>query len=231
MWVGGDFNGHCGWNNSGKEETIGKYGVGESNESGDNCVAFAMSHNMKVVNTYFEKAERHKITYKSATAESQIGYILCGSSDKGNIKDCKVIQGESATNQHRPLVCTLISNKATERKPLRVPRTKWWKLAEPDLRDEFTEEARQMIQQRVSEGTQDWETVTEDLRQLGEKSLGKTSGNMKQGKETWWWNEDVQESIQTKKLAKRTLDKDNSEENKAAYKTAKKEAKNERSYR
>ena len=48
---------------------------------------------------------------------------------------------------------------------------------------------------------------------------------MKQGKETWWWNEDVQESIQTKKLAKRTLDTDTSEENKAAYITAKKEAK------
>ena len=43
-----------------------------------------------------------------------------------------------------------------------------------------------MIQQRVREGTLDWETVTEDLRQLGEKLLGKTSGNMKQGKETWW---------------------------------------------
>ena len=89
------------------------------------------------------------------------------------------------TNQHRPLVCTLISNKATERKPSRVPWTKWWKLAETDLRDQFTEEAGQMIQQRVSEGTQDWETVTEDLKQLGEKLLGKTSGNMKQGKETW----------------------------------------------
>ena len=25
---------------------------------------------------------------------------------------------------------------------------------------------------------------------------------MKQGKETWWWNEDVQEIIQTKKLAR-----------------------------
>ena len=78
-----------------------------------------------------------------------------------------------------------------------------------------------MIQHRAREGTHDWETVTEDLRQLGEKLLGETSGNMKQGKETWWWNEDVQESIQTKKLPKRTLDKDNSEENKAAYKTAK----------
>ena len=71
----------------------------------------------------------------------------------------------------------------------------------------------------------DWETVTEDLRQLGDKLLGKTSENMKQGKETWWWNEDVQESIQTKKLAKITFDKDNYEENKAAYKTATKEAK------
>ena len=39
-------------------------------------------------------------------------------------KDFKVIMGESVTKQHRPLVCTLISNKGTERKPPRVPRTK-----------------------------------------------------------------------------------------------------------
>ena len=41
-----------------------------------------------------------------------------------------------------------------------------------------------MIQQRGVEETQDWETVTEDLRQLGEKLLRKTSGNTKQEKET-----------------------------------------------
>ena len=45
-----------------------------------------------------------------------------------------------------------------------------------------------MIQQRVREETQDWETVTEKSK-LGEKLLGKTSGRMNQGKETWWWNE------------------------------------------
>ena len=38
--------------------------MGESNEAGDSNVAFAMGHNMRVVNTYFEKAERHKITYR-----------------------------------------------------------------------------------------------------------------------------------------------------------------------
>ena len=72
--------------------------------------------------------------------------------------------------------------------------------------------------------------MTEDLRQLGETLLWKASGNMKQGLETWWWNEDVQESIQTKKLAKINIDKDNNDENKAAYNTAKKEAKKKRAY-
>ena len=99
------------------------------------------------MNTYFEKGVRLNITYNNRGAESQIDYILCRGSDKGNIKDCKVILGESVTNQHRPLVCTLISSRATERKPPRVPRTEWWKLAEPDLRDQFTEEERKIIQQ------------------------------------------------------------------------------------
>ena len=65
----------------------------------EKCVAFAMSHNMRVVNTYFEKAERHKITYKIGAAESRIDNILFGSSDKGNIEDSKVFLGESVTNQ------------------------------------------------------------------------------------------------------------------------------------
>ena len=94
--------------------------------------------------------------------------MLCRSSVKGNIKDDKVVLGESVTSQHRPLVCTLISNKATKRKPSRAPRTKWWKLPDPDLRDQFTEQARNIIQQRVGGGTQDGETATEDMRQLGE---------------------------------------------------------------
>ena len=90
--------------------------------------------------------------------------MLCKSSVKGNIKDDKVVLGESVTSQHRTLVFTLISNKATKRKPSRAPRTKWWKLPDPDFRDQ----SRNIIQQRVGEGTQDGETATEDMRQLGE---------------------------------------------------------------
>ena len=102
----------------------------------------------------------------------------------------------------------------------------WWKLAEADLRDQFTVQRgkqKYIYIQQSREGTQDWEAVIEYLRQLGEKLLGKTYGKMKPGKETWWWNE--QESIQTKTMANRTIDKDNNEENRAAYKTPKDGAK------
>ena len=75
MWIGGYVKCHCGRNYSGKEEARGKNDVGESNEAGENVVDFAMSHNMRVVNTYFQKVERHKITYKSVAAESKIDVL------------------------------------------------------------------------------------------------------------------------------------------------------------
>ena len=67
MWIGGDFNGHCGSDNSGKEDTIGKYGVGSSNAEGDTFVAFAMSHDLRVTNTFFQKPVRHRIALQEWT--------------------------------------------------------------------------------------------------------------------------------------------------------------------
>ena len=58
-----------------------------------------MSHDLRVINTYFKKAEKHKITYKSGGRKSQIDYIMCRSDEKRNIKDCKVFLGESVTSQ------------------------------------------------------------------------------------------------------------------------------------
>nr|XP_027217360.1 uncharacterized protein LOC113809882 [Penaeus vannamei] len=58
LWIGGDFNGHCGSNNRGKEDTIGIYGVGVSNVAGDQLVDFAMSDSLQINNTFFKKAER-----------------------------------------------------------------------------------------------------------------------------------------------------------------------------
>ncbi|KAK3545165.1 hypothetical protein QTP70_001783 [Hemibagrus guttatus] len=63
-----------------------------------------------------------------------------------------------------------------------------------------------------------WETTAEVVRETGRKVLGVSSGRRKEDKETWWWNEEVQDSIQRKRLAKKKWDMDRTEKNRQEYK-------------
>ena len=66
----------------------------------------------------------------------------------------------------------------------------------------FTEEFRQALGSR-EELPDDWERTAEVMRESAKKVFGVSSGQRKEDKETWWWNEEVQESIQRKRLAKK----------------------------
>ena len=60
-----------------------------------------------IVNTLFEKRTNHLVIYKSGGRESQIDFliiILCGRQQLREIKNCKVIDGESVAAQHSELV-------------------------------------------------------------------------------------------------------------------------------
>ena len=52
-----------------------------------------------------------------------------------------------------------------------------------------------------------------------------TFGKRKGDRETWWWNEEVQESIKEKKEAKKVWDKITDENSKKSYKEKKSKAK------
>ncbi|KAK3551975.1 hypothetical protein QTP70_031634 [Hemibagrus guttatus] len=67
--IGADFNGHVGEGNTGDEEVMGKFGVKERNLEGQMVVDFAKRMDMAVVNTYFQKREEHRVTYKSGEEE------------------------------------------------------------------------------------------------------------------------------------------------------------------
>ncbi|KAK3561414.1 hypothetical protein QTP86_002553 [Hemibagrus guttatus] len=73
----------------------------------------------------------------------------------------------------------------------------------------------------------DWETTAEVIRETGRKVLGVSSGRRKEDKETWWWNEEVQDSIQRKRLAKKKWDMDRTEENRQEYKELQRRVKRE----
>ena len=71
----------------------------------------------------------------------------------------------------------------------------------------------------------EWDKTAEMLRKTAETVLGVTFVKRKGDGETWWWNEEVQESIKEKKEAKKAWDKIRNENTKKIYKEKKSKAK------
>ncbi|KAK3563874.1 hypothetical protein QTP86_004818 [Hemibagrus guttatus] len=185
--IGADFNGHVGEGNTGDEEVMGKFGVKERNLEGQMVVDFAKRMDMGVVNTYFQKREEHRVTYKSGA------------------------------RQHRMVVCRMTLMVCKTKRSKIEKKTKWWKLKKEECCEEFRQKLRQALGGQVVL-PDDWETTAEVIRETGRKVLGVSSGRRKEDKETWWWNEEVQDSIQRKRLAKKKWDMDRTEENRQEYK-------------
>ncbi|KAK3535540.1 hypothetical protein QTP70_016810, partial [Hemibagrus guttatus] len=217
--IGADFNGHVGEGNKGDEEVMGKFGVKERNLEGQMVVDFAKRMDMAVVNTYFQKREEHRVTYMSGGRRTQVNYILCRRGNLKEISDCKVVVGESVARQHRMVVCrmTLMVCKKKRSKIEIEKKTKWWKLKKEECCEEFRQKLSQALGGQVVL-PDDWETTAEVIRETGRNVLGVSSGRRKEDKETWWWNEEFQDSIQRKRLAKKKWDMDRTEENRQEYK-------------
>ncbi|KAK3549961.1 hypothetical protein QTP86_016841, partial [Hemibagrus guttatus] len=215
--IGADFNGHVGEGNTGDEEVMGKFGVKERNLEGQMVVDFAKRMDMGVVNTYFQKREEHRVTYKSGGRRTQVDYILYRRGNLKEISDCKVVVGESVARHHRMVVCRMTLMVCKTKTSKIEKKTKWWKLKKEECCEEFRRKLRQALGGQVVL-PDDWETTAEVIRETGRKVLGVSSGRRKEDKETWWWNEEVQDSIQRKRLAKKKWDMDRTEENRQEYK-------------
>ncbi|KAK3571166.1 hypothetical protein QTP86_003662 [Hemibagrus guttatus] len=215
--IGADFNGHVGEGNTGDEEVMGKFGVKERNLEGQMVVDFAKRMDMAVVNTYFQKREEHRVTYMSGGRRTQVDYILCRRGNLKEISDCKVVVGESVARQHRMVVCRMTLKVCKTKRSEIEKKTKWWKLEKEECCEEFRQKLRQTLGGQVLL-PDDWETTAEVIRETGRKVLGVSSGRRKENKETWWWNEEVQDSVQRKRLAKKKWDMDRTEENRQEYK-------------
>ena len=102
--IGADLSGHIGSGNTGYERWHGCFGHGEKNQEGDNILEFTQAYDMALGNSFFKKREEHYVTYKSGANRKVIDYIWVRRQDLRDLKDCKVIPGETTASQHRSLV-------------------------------------------------------------------------------------------------------------------------------
>ncbi|XP_051781551.1 uncharacterized protein LOC127527298 isoform X2 [Erpetoichthys calabaricus] len=160
---------------------------------------------MAVMNTYFKKREEHRVTYKSGGRCRQVDYILCRRINLKEIEDCKVVAGESVVKQHRMVVC---------RMTLEIKKRK---LKKEDCKVEFREEVRQALG-GSKELPDSWATAADVVRVTTRRVFGVISGQRMEEKEIWWWNGEVQESIQRKRMAKKKWDSQRDAESTQEYK-------------
>ena len=63
-----------------------------------------------------------------------------------------------------------------------------------------------------------WATVADVVRKTARKVLGVSSGQKKEDRDTWWWNEVVQEYTRGKTLTKENWDNQRNNKNRQDYK-------------
>lgn len=78
--MGGDFNVHIGLGNEDYERVHGGWGFENRNVGDDSLLQFALSLNLAMVNTWFQKMDEHLIIYKSGNHRAHIDYHLIRSS-------------------------------------------------------------------------------------------------------------------------------------------------------
>ena len=224
--VGADLNGHVGEGNNGDEECMGRHGLGKRNNEGQAVVDFVKRGEIAITNAYFVKKPAHRVTYSSGGRSSQVDYIMVRRRRIKEVVDKKVVVGESVAKHHRIVISTIIIWTKWRKAPKLVRRIKWWKLKDSKVNNKFKMD---VIESGILSGLARKELGCQKERSIARKELGKTSGKVSTAgrRETWLWNQEVQEKLKDKKKAKKAWDTIRDDASKLAYKTAIKQAKRE----
>ena len=119
--LGADHNGHVGEGNIGDEEILGRYGAGTRNKKGLMILDFGKRMDLAIVNTYFKKKDKYRVTYKSGGKSTQVDCVMCRRRNLKEMCDCKIIVNDCMAKQHR---MTLYKMTAMVKKKDRKSRAK-----------------------------------------------------------------------------------------------------------
>jgi hypothetical protein len=223
--VGGDLNGHVGSKVNGFRGIHGGQGYGTTNEGGIRILDLCSAVKLVVTNTFFKKPDSQIITYKSGDARTQVDYILVRQCDQKHVRDVKVIGSEECVTQHKLLVSDL-NLVSHHRKPRSLPtRRRIWRLRQDDILESFYSRVSETLSssdESHADTEQLWMHIKNSLLNSCEESCGWTKGGRIRPRETWWWNDQVEEAITMKRRKWKEWQKGGSREE---YNSAKRDAK------
>uniref|UniRef100_W5MVV3 Reverse transcriptase domain-containing protein n=1 Tax=Lepisosteus oculatus TaxID=7918 RepID=W5MVV3_LEPOC len=178
--------------------------------------------------THFHKSQLNLITYYSGGRTSQIDYWMMRRRDFKMVTDTKVIPYNSIAPQHRLLVLDakvrLVQIQTPVRPTTKIERIKWWKL--PEHRAVVKATLGPLVPNSRSTVGEDWNDLAEHVKTCTATTLGTTKPNRRFiDKQTWWWNNDVQQATKAKKDAYKTWRQTKCSEDLVRYRALKSTAK------
>ena len=199
----GDLNAKVGNDNAGREDIMGKHGLGVQNDNGERFVELCTLNDLVIGGTLFPHKDHHKATWIShdRRTENQIDHITISKKFRGSMLDVRVKRGADAASDHNLLVCNLrlklqAAKKFEERSSKRYNVSS---LKDRNKLETFKLELRNRFS-ALSEDTDletQWKEVKEMYTGTCDEVLGKAEHRRKP-----WMTDSTWEKIDARKLKK-----------------------------
>jgi len=140
VMVIGDFNSKVGRDNSGFEDIMGRFGVGDRSERGERMLEFCQRNQLSVTNTYFYHREQHRYTWTHPNGihKNCIDYILINKRWRTSVRGTKVMRGADFNSDHELLLSNIqIKFKIIGREKQQTARYNLEKLKNNDVKENF----------------------------------------------------------------------------------------------
>ena len=199
--VGGDFNARVGvldGSNVLWRGILGRHGLSERNQSGEELLEFCAMNELSIMNTWYEKKEIHQGTWTHpATKKSHmIDFVMMRAGQKMYCRDVQVMRGANCWTDHMLVRGKLnivakhrISKKEEKCIPFAVD-----KLRISITRDEYSESLENLLFDKPhrDNGTteENWEVLKTCIQTAAEETLGRRGQ-----KQPEWFEDSLEELL------------------------------------
>ncbi len=201
--VMGDMNAKVGYNNTNREEVMGKFGIGVMNDNGERLCDFGSANGLVITGTIFPHKEIHKLTWRSPDGRTgnRIDHVLVNGRMKTSILDTRVMRG---------VVRTRIRLKLARIKGKKIARERFdvCKLQSKEIRRRYNIEEKNRFEALgdIEDPEEEHDLILATYRDAAKKVIRRSKKQSKPwiGDKTW-------EKIRERKEAKQKMEAARSE--------------------